>query len=175
MLRPRHPSARTEQRAVPPTPGMMPRPVSGKPSRARGLTTRKSAPSASSSPPPRAAPSMAATTGTGRAASDAITPRTASLNFRMSAGVCAARSFRSAPAQNVPASHTFSEVLKAEQKLVYRKVAMHKPAASESRSKRGTSKLNRRGGPSVPARYTRNTPFASDLWLRFYAKAAIHN
>lgn len=90
-------------RAAPPTPGMMPKPVSGKPIEALALTVRTSAASASSAPPPSAAPSMAARTGTGSAAKPAMTSRTLSLKRMMSAGCCSLLSFRSAPAQNAPA------------------------------------------------------------------------
>ena len=50
-------------RCVPPAPGMMPSVTSGRPTTAPGLAMRASQPSASSKPPPRAAPCSAATTG----------------------------------------------------------------------------------------------------------------
>lgn len=87
---------------LPPTPGMMPKPASGKLKLAFGEATRISAPSASSKPPPRAAPSTAAITGQGSFAIASMMPRTLSENRTMSLGVCEYLSFRSAPAQNVP-------------------------------------------------------------------------
>ena len=50
-------------RWVPPSPGMTPSRISGTPNLAFSPATRKSAQSASSSPPPSATPVIAATTG----------------------------------------------------------------------------------------------------------------
>ena len=52
-------------RWVPPAPGMMPRLISGWPSFASAAATRQSQARASSQPPPRAYPVIAATTGFG--------------------------------------------------------------------------------------------------------------
>ncbi len=54
---------RRGSRCVPPAPGSSPSFTSGKPSRAAGAAMRAWQPSASSSPPPSAAPLIAATTG----------------------------------------------------------------------------------------------------------------
>ena len=59
---------RRARRWVPPPPGMMPRRISGWPSLAVSDTSRKSQASASSQPPPRAGPAMAAIVTLGMAA-----------------------------------------------------------------------------------------------------------
>lgn len=62
----RSPAARTMY-WVPPSPGMMPSPTSGRPSRAVSEAQAKSQASAISQPPPMAAPFTAAMTGNGQA------------------------------------------------------------------------------------------------------------
>ena len=54
---------RRGSRCVPPAPGIMPSVTSGSPTTVPGSATRASQPSASSNPPPSAAPCNAATTG----------------------------------------------------------------------------------------------------------------
>jgi hypothetical protein len=60
---------RRGRRCVPPAPGMIPSLISGRPIRADGAATRPWQAIASSRPPPRAAPPIAATTGFGLASS----------------------------------------------------------------------------------------------------------
>ena len=63
-----------DSRCVPPLPGIMPRETSGNPSLAPSTATRMSQASASSQPPPRAKPLMAAITGLLRRAINSVSP-----------------------------------------------------------------------------------------------------
>ena len=72
-------------RWVPPSPGMTPSRISGTPNLAFSPATRKSAQSASSSPPPSAKPVIAATTGLPMAA----TARKLACSLRLMAAISA--------------------------------------------------------------------------------------
>ena len=63
-----------DSRCVPPLPGIMPRETSGNPSFASSTATRMSQASASSQPPPRAKPLMAAITGLLSRAISSVSP-----------------------------------------------------------------------------------------------------
>ena len=94
---------RRGRRCVPPAPGRSPSLTSGRPSDASGAATRKCAPIASSKPPPRHCPAIAATTGFGLFSTSAITTRR--FGSRSAAGV--PNSVTSAPpekARAVPVS-----------------------------------------------------------------------
>lgn len=65
---------------MPPAPGMMPRRVSGKPTTALEVSTRKWVASASSRPPPRASDEMAEMVGMGRAEREVRVVRRLSRN-----------------------------------------------------------------------------------------------
>mmetsp|Transcript_14982 Transcript_14982/g.21663 ORF Transcript_14982/g.21663 Transcript_14982/m.21663 type:complete len:218 (+) Transcript_14982:1564-2217(+) len=87
-------------RWVPPAPGRMASDVSGSPMWVEEDTTRRSAARASSRPPPRATPSMAAIVGMGRVAKSEVRFRRRVTKCWTSSGdVIRLRSFKSAPAQ----------------------------------------------------------------------------
>ena len=70
-------------RCVPPAPGMMPSVTSGRPTTVPGAATRASQPSASSKPPPSAAPCSAATTGLPQSSMARITAGSGRLGQRL--------------------------------------------------------------------------------------------
>src|SRR5262245_16487174 len=86
-------------RAVPPAPGMTPRRTSVNPISAVSAAIRMSHASASSSPPPNAAPLIAAITGRRNAATAFISRLSSSRNPHVCSSDIVRRSFRSAPAE----------------------------------------------------------------------------
>ena len=89
-------------RWVPPAPGMIARPVSGRPKRAYWVATRRSVQSASSQPPPNAGPSTTEIVGQGIYSSIVNVSLSFLTKSAPSSTVMPLRSLRSAPAQNIP-------------------------------------------------------------------------
>ena len=88
------------RRCVPPAPGVTARRTSGSPSLARSEAMRRSQHSASSRPPPRALPSIAAIVGIGSSASRRATPDSSSCRSRPAGPRCASNSPTCEPAEN---------------------------------------------------------------------------
>mmetsp|Transcript_14007 Transcript_14007/g.19159 ORF Transcript_14007/g.19159 Transcript_14007/m.19159 type:complete len:248 (+) Transcript_14007:293-1036(+) len=89
------------KRCVPPAPGIMASPVSGRPNLAFFPATTMSAVRAISNPPPKATPSTAAMTGTSNTSNPSNVPLNLVTNAAASSCVIFDRSFKSAPAEKI--------------------------------------------------------------------------